>query len=328
MTRLIAMVAAALIVPGTLFAQETGEASQKMTCPLDGHTFSRPAPQPPGRNTGVDSDLCPHPVGAFALSGVMVTCPRCNYTDLGLGFANATLEEATKTKLFAALATSTYRGLADPLTQIPTWERARLGLTCARARRLKASELVDWHLLGIYSLRIEATRQATRLYGFGDPIRAAARFAAIERRMLDETDAARRARMKLHLAMLSHRMGLPERRKSWLAATLKDDGATAALRLSVERFRKRVRMETSYQRELVAVLGEALAETDLRPGRRTSLVYLKADTLRRLGKLREAAIEFRALRKTMAQTSPRRELCDYFIALLAEHLPAEPDKGT
>lgn len=318
MRQLSVIIGMMLIFAGCLGAQQAGHGPIEFTCPLDGHKFSWPAAGQPIGKRGVDSDMCPHQMGVSNLSRTAITCPRCNYTEMWMRFVSPPFEGALRDKLLAALASSGYRGVENSFSEIPVWERCRLGLTCASVRGLKASERADFLLLGIYVVRIRATRSASRSHRFGYPMRNSRLFANVERKMIDEIDPPRRARLKLHLAMLAQRMGLPIVRDRWVSATSKDAGLTKAQRAELKEFRNMVRIEKGFQEKLLLTLEEALAETDIPLIQKMSFNYLKADTLRRLDRLKEAATEFQALRLTMTEPSPRRDLCDYFITLLKQ----------
>ena len=322
----IVMMQAVVAAQGTepIIQPETGQTH--FICPLDGFAFNWPDLQPSGSNRGIDSDMCPYPTGVFPYGQNIVTCPHCNYTDIRTRFATDTLTNPMKDKLLQVLAGSTYRGVQDSYLMIPTWERCRLGMLCAKARGLKVSESIDFPLVAIYSIRFESTRLASTSQQFGDPLRDHIYLARVERKMTEAKDPGERARLKLELAMLAQRMGLPQVRERWLTAASADPGATPALKTAIENFRAMTKLETSFQKDMLTLLDEARADTDLAAERRMSLTYLKADTLRRLGDLKQAAQLFHDLRSTMTEISPRRDMVDYFTALLRDHLPEQVEE--
>jgi len=246
MRQLSVIIGMVLIFAGCLSAQQTSPGPLEFTCPLDGHNFPWPVVGRPIGNRGIDSDLCSHQAGVSNLSRTVITCPRCNYTEMWMRFASPPFEHATRDKLLAALASSGYRGVENAIEEIPVWERCRLGLTCAKVRDLKASEQADFLLLAVYTVRIQGTRSASRSHRFGDPVRNSLAFANVERQMTDEIDPPRRAQLKVHLAMLSQRMGLPIVRDHWLAAASKDAGLTTTQRAALNEFRNMVRMEKGF----------------------------------------------------------------------------------
>ena len=314
-------VMAVLLLSGWVCAQDDAPTTETLTCPLDGNKFAWPAERAPSKMLGSDSDLVLHPLEMPRRHHEMVTCPRCNYSDLRTRFGGAPFDDATRGKLLTALSKSRYRGVEDAVREIPIAERCRLGSLCAKARGLPASERADFAYLAVWSIRTKSTRPATLIHRFGDPLRTGRAFALVERKMTDETDPDKRSELKLHLAMLAQRSGLPKERDRWLSEASKDRGLTAIRRKQLENFREAVVLETSFQRELVDVLGEAFAEKGLGEDSRIRFAYLRADTLRRLGRLSEAAQAFKDLSEKMTGDSTRRHLCDYYAHLLSEHLP-------
>lgn len=323
MQRHVLIVASLLALQASIVAQQsaTPEAASgqvSLVCPLDGFSFTWPAVKRLPSNVPYDSDFCRYAFGTFGPAEDVITCPHCNYTDIRMRFSTTTLDDRTKDKLRVALAASGYRGVQDSFLMIPAWERCRLGEMCAKARGLKASETVDFALLAVYSVRVQSTRSATLSLPFGDPLRNATYFASAERGMLETNDPGKRARLKLQLAMLAQRMGLPTERERWLTAASEDPGATTALKVGIESFRKMTALEASLQRQLLSMLDQALAEKDIVPDKHAFYLYLKADTHRRLGDLKQAAMEFSELHESAAVPPQMRDFVGYFVTLLEE----------
>ncbi len=322
----LAIVAGLLILHISLFAQQPVTEPLQLTCPLDGHRFTWPVPLPAERHTSTDSDLCMYrydryDAGRDIRIRDVVTCPHCNYTALLSRFTSTTLDEKTKARLLTALTTSTYRGIQDSLAAIPAWERCRLGRICAEARGLEPSKIYDFVLLAVYALRVKSTRLAYLDYPDGEFPKTLDNYAALKRRMLDETDPAHRAQYKLELAMLAQRLGYPGERDEWLNDASKDPGTTPTLQTSIDTFRRMVKLETAFQRDLVKLYEPITLEKALPPDRRNFFTYLQADTLRRLGELDQAAALFSELRDNTSLHPSMREYMTYFVGLLKDHLP-------
>jgi hypothetical protein len=127
--------------------------------------------------------------------------------------------------------------------------------------------------------------------------------------------------------MFAQRMGLPVERDLWVKAASEDPAATIALKTAISKFTDMVRMESSFQHDLEGVLGASLEEKSLSSEQRFALMFLQADTLRRLGSLAQAYDEFVALRKLMPELSARRDMVDYYISLLKDETAGkDPNK--
>lgn len=305
----------------------------EVTCQVDGCHFRLPEGQPGDRAGGTDSDLCPHDCRGRTLPYILVVCPRCNFAALHVDFASELTDEQRRL-LLRALATSRYRGVTDSVAEIPGWERFRLAAKCA-ALLGREKEEVNCLRCAAWSARIEACRAATVAYSSRERMIApvgrqvsawqATRGVAdvigeIEEKIAEAKKPAEKARLTLHLAMMCQRGGFAARRDKVIARLKRSVGSDRVLAARVRRFTELVAVETECQKELVTLLARRLEKETSRPAR-TTLTYLLADTLRRLGRDAEAVRKYRGARRLMSEPGELRLYTDHFLSMLA---PGEP----
>lgn len=303
----------AAVLTGTTWAAELRP--MDFVCPVDDYKFTLPVLAKADAAAGWDSDLCQHTVGLSPVTYSLVTCPRCNYTAMQASFVERVKPEQSE-KILAALAGSKYRGVEDSFTEIPTWERAKLAGICGRIKGEEPSKQADYERMAIYSLRIDACRSVDRLFRIESPLTIQRVLAAAKLNMQDESKPSLKAEYLLYLAMICERAGFTAERDQWLAKAEQDKDLPQANRIDLKKFAERTVQEKEWQEKLVTTIDEALKQQGLPAPSKDSLRYLKADTLRRLGRLQEAAADFQIVRDSAPNTGTIRELSDYFLGLL------------
>ena len=320
---------------------------QDMKCPLDGSLFQAPLGDPGDRSGGADSDECPHPMTSNPLAYIVVVCPRCNYASLSNTFATA-IPDAKRPDLLRVLAKSKYRDVADPMTEIPLWERYRLASQCARVLD-RPDERVATLKFAVWSARIEACRPGTLevcrpvdvgnavgVPGFtrsqavthlaqrdseGFPTRAVDdALRDLDRKIAAAPKPEDKDRLTLALAMMDERAGYPAKRDAAVAKLGEAAASDPSIAAPLARFKKLIEAEQSFQSQLADELKDRIAKDADRRAKAAD-GYLLADGLRRLGRDKEAVAEYRAARKLMSQPSDMRIYTDYFLTMLA---PGEP----
>ena len=293
----------------------------ELTCPVDGWKFTPAVVMSGDGAAGMDSDTCQHSRRGLPYPTAVVVCPRCNYTRAAGEFA-APLTDAERHLLLRELAGSRYRGVTNGLTEIPSWERYRLAAKSAAVLGKTDGELEAW-LVGAWCARIEACRAASFKYSASRPVSNMIDLRRVIDDIgseVDETkDVAERNTLLLHLAMMQQRAGSVKDRDATIAKLKTSLGADRSASARLARFEKLIAVEKEFQQNYLAALKKKEAEKDAKPN--IFQAYLRADTLRRLGRDDEALQAYREARKLTAGLSEVRARIDYFLSLMA---PGEP----
>ncbi len=324
-------------------------AGQDLKCPLDENRFTPPPAQRPDPGGGSDSDGCLHSLESDALTGLVVICPRCNYAASDRAFA-AAIPDAKRGALLRVLARSRYRDVTDTVVEVPAWERFRLGAQCAHVLG-NADDEASMLRFAVWAARIEACSPSTLdlcrpvASNYGIPLPQAMTplpqryqyystrgmeqvIDELNMRIADAPKVEEKHRLTLELAMVYERAGFAAKRDEVVAKLGEASASDAAVAAPLARFKKLLGIERDFETQLVDVLKDRAAKAASRDLKAEDH-FLAADTLRRLGRDKEAVEEYRAARKLMPQPSNERIYADYFLTTLApgEPLPApEPEK--
>lgn len=295
---------------------------KELTCPVDGFKFAFPPFEPGDRAGGSDSDMCPHDIQGQTLPGLVVVCPRCNFTASLNDFENPLKPEQRQAEL-KVLASSKYRGVTDTLTEIPSWDRFVLAARCASVLPDPAGMEAEYYKYAGWCARIQATRPATVAYGQLSPLAVDDAVKMIQEKTQEAETKPEKARQQLYLAMIYERAGYAARRDAGVAELEKEAGSDAALKDKIDDFKRLVGIERGFQEKFLELARKRLEKTTNRD-ERMSIEYVVADTERRLGKDAEALADYRIARKLMidpVRSRMLRSLTDHFLSMLA---PGEP----
>ena len=311
--RMIALALAASVVcmPGHA---ATKVELREFTCPVDGTTFKARALVETDAFGGTDSDFCPWPKGSSGLPYRVQVCPKCFYGTRN-DYFNQPLPGNIKEKLKTALEKwRTDHPEVTKVEDLTPGQRWELTAICGMVKHNHPPVMGELWQRAAWASRHHALR-GTHL-GFGDPMSA---FEMIDGMAIDlkaEKNKNKVIDQTFQIILACHRAGDPKRRdgfiKSLEGKTLKKASAERLVRL-----KQAFAAEALYLQRHIAAWNEALEKELVKPENRHVLLYVTADSTRRLGRDEEAVKLYTKVKESGKIRPDVRKMCDFMINWLS-----------
>ena len=274
-----------LLAAGASAAFATKTTTREFTCPVDGEKFTGRTLVSTNSFGGVDSDMCSWARGESPLPYGVQVCPTCFYARLSGDFDKA-LAPTSIVKLKKSLAKWREKHpRVKTVKDLASAQRWELAAICAVVRHNHSPIVGRLWLRAAWAKRHEGL--ATLNMALGDPMSS---FEDLDGMVIDLKEQKDRKKLitgKFTLAMLAQRVGEVKRRDACIKQLEKEKlGEVQAARLAA--LKTAVAEEARYQTLAVDAFKKALADETAKGEDVYVLLYLAADTSRRLGKNAEA----------------------------------------
>ncbi len=291
---------------GTALA--TGIRFEELPCPHGEGTVRKFYKVSSNALGGYDSDLAVYSTRGQFREHAISTCPSSYYSALGSDL-DRVITEGQRDTIDAAIAQSraNWKNPDNPMV----WERYATAAQIASAVGRNALDISELYLnaawtvrdaaVGVYVGGLEGPQAARQILDLGNTELAK-----------DLTPEAMKL-LRYNLARVAHRGGFSTERDRHIGAFLSLKNLTPEETQAGARMRALSQtVEPQYQRAAVMTLQAAVANTV--PGqRRSRALYQLADTQRRLGDFRAAAVGFQSILKDPDAPSELKEMASFLL---------------
>lgn len=304
----------ALFLPAALATQVgVGE----VPCPLGDESVKVYHRISANSHGGWDADLASYSTRGQFREHAVSTCPTSLYSVYGEDMSRP-LSEAEEAAVRAALAEviPTLSSRTDP----PVWERYRLAGAVYEALGKDPFFLGDLYLRAAWTARDHAVGVYQGLEG---PAAVRALLDQGEVELAKELSATDRRNLLYNLARVAHRGGYGQQRDRYLAQLEEVPGLRPADIEAIARMRRVAReLEPRYQDLAIEKLSEGLRQEGVPLPQKIRNTYLLAETLRRRGRIEDAAPLFALVLAEPSAPDELRELSLFLSReLMAELAP-------
>ncbi|HUW55208.1 MAG TPA: DUF2225 domain-containing protein [Planctomycetota bacterium] len=307
----LALAASAMCVPG--FAATKVE-MREFTCPVDDTTFTARALVETDAFGGTDSDFCPWPKGSSGLPYGVQVCPKCFYGTRN-DYFNQKLPGDIKEKLKTALEKwRTDHPKVTKVEDLTPGQRWELTAVCGMVKHNHPPVMGELWQRAAWATRHHAL-QGVHL-AFGDPMSA---FEMIDGMALDlkaERNKTKALEQTFQLVMACHRAGDAKRRDEFIKV-LEGKNPDAESTARLERLKQAFADEDVYLQRIIAAWNEALEKDLVKPEHQHVLLYVIADSTRRLGRTEEAVKLYNKVKESGKIRPDIQKMCDFMINWLS-----------